>query len=50
MKQSIPTSIRLSEELLDRIREEATRDKRSLSKQIEFIIESYYKISELTSK
>ena len=42
----IPTSIRISEELYERIKEEAQKEKRSISKQIEFIIEKYFEIRE----
>lgn len=41
-----PTSIRLSEELQEKIRKDAEKDKRSLTKQIEYIIEKYYEIKE----
>ena len=41
-----PTSIRLSEELQEKIRKDAEKDKRSLTKQIEYIIVKYYEINE----
>ena len=39
-----PTSIRLSEELYEKIRKDAEEEKRSITKQIEYIIEAYYRI------
>ena len=45
---NMPTSIRLSEEIYEKIKEEANKEKRSLSKQIEYIIEKYYEIIEIT--
>ena len=41
-----PTSIRLREELHEKIKKDAEKDKRSITKQIEYIIETYYKIKE----
>jgi len=45
-----PTSIRLPPELLDKLKEDAENEKRSVTKQIEYIIENYYKIVKLTQK
>lgn len=39
-----PTSIRLSEELYEKIKRDAEKEKRSVTKQIEFMIETYYEI------
>nr|DAW66237.1 MAG TPA: CopG-like protein [Inoviridae sp.] len=39
-----PTSIRLDEDLYKKIKLEADKEKRSVSKQIEYIIERYYGI------
>jgi len=44
MAKSNPTSIRLSEEVYKKVVEEATKEKRSVSAQIEYIIEKYYEI------
>lgn len=41
-----PTSIRLTEDLYEKIKKDAEKDKRSITKQIEYIIETYYKIKE----
>lgn len=41
-----PTSIRLPEELLKKVTEDAEANKRSITKQIEYIIEKYYEIKE----
>lgn len=40
------TSIRLSDKILEKVKVEAEAQKRSVSKQIEYIIEQYYKIKE----
>lgn len=47
--ESKPTSIRLSIENYNKIKKEAEKDKRSISKQIEFVIEKYYKIKDETN-
>lgn len=44
MAKSNPTSIRLEENLYKKVVEEATKEKRSISAQIEYIIEKYYEI------
>jgi len=41
-----PTSIRLSEELYQKVKEESDKEKRSITKQIEYIVEAYYKAKE----
>ena len=41
-----PTSIRMNEDLYKKVKEEADEQKRSMSKQIEYIIEKYYEIRE----
>lgn len=43
-----PTSIRLSANLYNIIKERANDGKRSLTKQIEFDLENYYKILNIT--
>ena len=44
MAKAQPTSIRLDENLYERVVTEAKKNKRSISAQIEFIIEKYYEI------
>lgn len=46
MKDITPTSIRIEKEIMDRVREDAKKDKRSVTAQIEFIIEKYYEIKD----
>ena len=47
MKKNIaPTSIRISDELYSKIKEDAEKDKRSITKQIEYMLEKYYEIKE----
>ena len=46
MEKASPTSIRLSKELYERISNEAKKEKRSISAQIEYIIEKYYEIKD----
>jgi hypothetical protein len=43
------TSIRITEDLYERIREDAEREKRSITKQIEYMIEQFYKIQKMTA-
>lgn len=43
-----PTSIRLNEEIYEKVKKEAEQQKRSITKQIEYIIEAYYEIKEKT--
>jgi hypothetical protein len=50
MPKSPPTSIRLEEKLYARVITEAKKDKRSISNQIEFMIERYYEIMDSFSK
>jgi hypothetical protein len=46
-----PTSIRLEEKMLTRIKEEAKQEGRSTSKQIEYMIRQYYDLKKiLTNK
>ncbi|MBR1735992.1 MAG: ribbon-helix-helix protein, CopG family [Firmicutes bacterium] len=45
-KNIVPTSIRLKKELMDKIKEDADKQKRSITKQIEYIIENYYNLKE----
>lgn len=44
-----PTSIRLNADIYEKVKDDADREKRSISKQIEFIIEKYYKIKAETN-
>lgn len=47
MKKEIqPTSIKLEKELLERIKSDAERDGRSVTKQIEQMIKKYYEIQD----
>lgn len=47
MKKNIaPTSIRISEELYKKIKDDADKEKRSITKQIEFMLEKYYEIKD----
>ena len=39
-----PTSIRLSDEIYNKIKEDSEKYKRSITKQIEYIIEKYYEL------
>lgn len=43
-KKVEPTSIRIKTELMEKIKEDAEKEKRSITKQIEYIIERYYEI------
>lgn len=43
-KTEKPTSIRLEENLLEKIKKDAKNQKRSISGQISYIIEKYYSI------
>jgi len=46
-----PTSIRLDEEILGRIRHEAKQEGRSTTKQIEYMLKQYYDLKKiLTNK
>ena len=45
-----PTSIRLSQDIYDKVKAEADKEKRSLSKQIEYIIQQYYELKQLLNK
>lgn len=37
-----PTSIRLRKDLFEKIKKDAEKDKRSITKQIEYMLEKYY--------
>ena len=43
-KKTEPTSIRLPKEMIERIKAEAEKEKRSVTAQIEYIIEKYWEI------
>lgn len=45
-----PTSIRLNAELYEKIKKDAEKEKRSITKQIEYMIEMYYEIKEKMEK
>jgi hypothetical protein len=45
-KAIVPTSIRLNEELDRKIREDAKKEKRSMTQQIEYMLEKYYEIKQ----
>jgi hypothetical protein len=42
-----PTSIRIDDELLEKVKSDADKDKRSVTKQIEYIIQQYYELKKL---
>ena len=46
MPKSPPTSIRIDENLYKKVVDEAQKEKRSVSAQIEYMIEKYYEIKE----
>ena len=46
-KTIVPTSIRLDENLFNRIRNEAEKEKRSITAQIEYNLEKYYEMVDL---
>ena len=43
-KETIPTSIKFDKELLTRIKEDAIKDRRSVSAQIQYMLTQYYEI------
>lgn len=45
-----PTSIRLDDNIFDRVKNDAEKEKRSVSKQIEYIIQQYYELKRLMNK
>lgn len=45
-----PTSIRIKDEIMDRVKADAERDKRSISKQIEYMIQQYYELKQLLNR
>ena len=42
MENIVPTSIRLSKEVYEKVARSAKAEKRSITKQIEYMIEKYY--------
>lgn len=44
-----PTSIRIDEKLLEKITNDAKKEKRSVSKQIEYIVQQYYEMKKMMS-
>ena len=44
--KTVPTSIRLDQKLLDKIKELAMKNKRSITAQIEYMLEKYIEIKE----
>lgn len=49
-KKIQPTSIRLSEELYNKIKEDAEKEKRSMTKQIEYMLLQYYEMKKILLK
>lgn len=47
MNETKPTSIRLDQQIYEKIKEEAIKEKRSISKQIEYIIVQYYEMKKI---
>ena len=45
--KTVATSIRLEKELLDKIKADAKKEGRSITKQIEIMIKAYYEIKKL---
>lgn len=45
-----PTSIRLSDETYEKLKADAEAEKRSITKQIEYIISQYYEMKRLLNK
>lgn len=45
-KETKPTSIRLEKELLEKIKEDAAKDRRSITKQIEYMLLQFYEIKD----
>ena len=50
MSETKPTSIRLDPEILKKVQEDAERERRSITKQIEYIIIQYYEMKKLLNK
>jgi hypothetical protein len=50
MPKSPPTSIRFEENLYDRVVNDAKKEKRSISSQIEYMVEKYYEIMDSLTK
>lgn len=46
-EENYPTSIRLSKYLYEKIKKESNIQKRSITKQIEIILEKYYELKEV---
>jgi len=46
MPKAPPTSIRLSEDMYERIKRQADKEKRSISSQIEYNLEQYFEITD----
>lgn len=46
--KTVPTSIRLDEKLLEKVKELAKKNKRSVTAQIEYMLEKYIEIQEMT--
>lgn len=45
-EKTTPTSIRLTKETYKKVKEEAEKENRSITKQIEYIIKKYFQIRE----
>ena len=50
MKEIQSTSIRLDEALIQRIRADAKKEKRSITAQIEYMLEKYYEVMDSFTK
>ena len=46
-KEIKPTSIRIDAKLFERIKTDAEKDKRSISKQIEYMLDKYYELQKM---
>lgn len=47
MKKVIPTSIRLNDELMEKIRKDAEKERRSITGQIEYMLLQYYELRKI---
>lgn len=47
MKKAIPTSIRLNDELMEKIRKDAEKERRSITGQIEYMLLQYYELRKI---
>lgn len=47
MKQTSPTSIRLDNELMEKIKRDADKERRSITGQIEYMLLQYYELRKI---